>query len=91
MLETVLAEARKFLGDRITTNSGFRDHHAHGQDTNPPVRPDAVAFIETTEEASKLLALCHAANIPVVPFGTGTSLEGHVTPVRGGISLDVSR
>ncbi len=91
MLETVLAEARKFLGDRITTNTGFRDHHAHGQDTNPPVRPDAVAFIETTEEVSKLLALCHAANIPVVPFGTGTSLEGHVTPVRGGISLDLSR
>ncbi|MBC7636785.1 MAG: FAD-binding protein [Acetobacteraceae bacterium] len=91
MLDTVLAEARKFLGDRITTNTGLRDHHAHGQDTNPPVRPDAVAFIETTEEASKLLALCHAANIPVVPFGTGTSLEGHVTPVRAGISLDVSR
>ena len=91
MLETVLAEARKFLGDRITTNPGLRDHHAHGQDTNPPVRPDAVAFIETTEEASKLLALCYAAGVPVVPFGTGTSLEGHVTPVRGGISLDVSR
>ena len=91
MLEPVLAEARTFLGDRITTNTGFRDHHAHGQDTNPPVRPDAVAFIETTEEASKLLALCHANNVPVVPFGTGTSLEGHVTPVRGGISLDLGR
>ena len=91
MLDTVLAEARTFLGDRITTNTGLRDHHAHGQDTNPPVRPDAVAFIETTEEASKLLALCHAANVPVVPFGTGTSLEGHVTPVRGGISLDLGR
>ena len=91
MLDTVLTEARKFLGDRITTNTGLRDQHAHGQDTNPPVRPDAVAFIETTEEASKLLALCHAAGVPVVPFGTGTSLEGHVTPVRGGISLDLGR
>ena len=91
MLDTVLTEARKFLGDRITTNTGLRDHHAHGQDTNPPVRPDAVAFIETTEEASRLLVLCYAAGIPVVPYGTGTSLEGHVTPVRGGISLDVSR
>jgi D-lactate dehydrogenase (cytochrome) len=91
MLDTVLTEARKFLGDRITTNAGLRDHHAHGQDTNPPVRPDAVAFIETTEEASKLLALCQAAGVPVVPFGTGTSLEGHVTPVRGGISLDLGR
>ena len=87
----VIAKAKEFLGDRITTNAGLRDHHSHGQDTAPPVQPDAVAFIETTEEASKLLALCHAAGVPVVPFGTGTSLEGHVTPVRGGISVDVSR
>ena len=89
--DSVIAAAREVLGDRITTNAGLRDHHSHGQDTAPPVQPDAVAFIETTEEASRLLALCHAAGVPVVPFGTGTSLEGHVTPVRGGISLDMSR
>jgi hypothetical protein len=57
----------------------------------PPVMPDAVAFVETTEEVAKLLALCHAERIPVVPWGAGTSLEGHVTPVRGGITLDLSR
>ena len=90
-LETVLAAAKPFLGDRMTENAGLRDHHSHGQDTQPPVLPDAVAFIETTEEAARLLMLCHANNIPVVPFGTGTSLEGHVTPVRGGISMDLSR
>lgn len=89
-IATVIAEAAKFLGDRITTNAGLRDHHSHGQDTQPPVLPDAVAFIETTEEASRLLALCHQHNIPVTPYGAGTSLEGHVTPVRGGISLDLS-
>jgi len=88
---TVIAAARDFLGDRLTTNAGLRDHHSHGQDTQPPVLPDAVAFIETTEEASRLLALCHQHNVPVTPFGAGTSLEGHVTPVRGGISVDVSR
>ena len=53
--------------------------------------PDAVAFVETTEEAARLLALCHAEHVPVVPWGAGTSLEGHVTPVRGGITLDLSR
>src|ERR1700760_4904079 len=53
--------------------------------------PDAVAFVETTEEASKLLALCHAEHVPVVPWGAGTSLEGHVAPVRGGVTLDLSR
>jgi D-lactate dehydrogenase (cytochrome) len=89
--DIVIAAARDFLGERITTNAGLRDHHAHGQDTQTPVQPDAVAFIETTEEASKLLALCHLHRVPVVPYGTGSSLEGHVTPVRGGISVDLSR
>ncbi|HVZ07017.1 FAD-binding oxidoreductase [Rhodopila sp.] len=90
-VQTVIDAAREFLGERITTNTGLRDHHSHGQDTQPPVLPDAVAFIETTDEAARLLALCHAQTVPVIPWGAGTSLEGHVTPVRGGITLDLSR
>src|SRR6202167_3227782 len=90
-VETVVASAREFLGERFTTNATLREHHSHGQDTQPPVLPDAVAFIETSEEAARLLALCHAQHVPVVPWGAGTSLEGHVTPVRGGITLDLSR
>jgi D-lactate dehydrogenase (cytochrome) len=90
-VDAVLAAAAEFLGERLTTSTGLRDHHSHGQDTQPPVLPDAVAFIETTEEASRLLALCHAHGVPVIPYGTGTSLEGHVTPVRGGITVDLSR
>ena len=88
---TVIEAARAFLGDRITTNAALRDHHSHGQDTQTPVLPDAVAFVETTNEVSQLLKLCHAERIPVVPWGAGTSLEGHVTPVRGGITIDLSR
>jgi D-lactate dehydrogenase (cytochrome) len=88
---TIIDSAQGFLGDRITTNAALREHHSHGQDTHPPHLPDAVAFIETTDEAARLLALCHAAHIAVVPWGAGTSLEGHVTPVRGGITLDLSR
>jgi D-lactate dehydrogenase (cytochrome) len=87
----VIDAARAFLGERITTNAALREHHSHGQDTQPPVMPDAVAFVENSEEVAKLLALCHSGRIPVVPFGAGTSLEGHVTPVRGGITLDLSR
>jgi len=90
-VDTVIQAASAFLGERITTHAGLRGQHAHGQDTQPPVLPDAVAFVETTEEVSRLLALCHVHVVPVVPFGTGTSLEGHVTPVRGGISVDLSR
>ena len=90
-VQAVISAAQDFLGERITTNAALRDHHSHGQDTQPPVLPDAVAFIETTEEAARLLALCHQNNVPITPYGGGTSLEGHVTPVRGGISLDLSR
>ena len=87
----VIAAARDFLGERITTNAALREQHSHGEDTQPPVMPDAVAFLETGDEAARLLGLCHQHRIPVVPFGAGTSLEGHVTPVRGGISVDLSR
>ncbi len=90
-VETVIDAARGFLGERITTNPVLREHHSHGQDTQTPVAPDAVAFVETTEEASRLLGLCHQHRIPVIAWGAGTSLEGHVTPVRGGITLDLSR
>ena len=87
----VIGAAREFLGERISTQENLREQHGRGEDAHPIRLPDAVAFIETTEEAARLLALCHARRVPVVPFGAGTSLEGHVTPVRGGISVDLSR
>ena len=87
----VLDAARALLGERLSTNAGLREQHSHGEDPHPPSAPDAVAYVESTEEAARILALCNAQNIPVVPYGGGTSLEGHVTPVRGGISLDLSR
>jgi D-lactate dehydrogenase (cytochrome) len=90
-LDAVIAAIRELIGERLTTHAGLRAQHAHGQDSQPPVLPDAVAFIETSEEAGRILALCNAGGVPVVAFGTGTSLEGQVTPVRGGISLDLSR
>src|SRR6195952_6039840 len=90
-IDAVIAQAREFLGERLSTNAALREQHSHGEDTQPRVMPDAVAFIESGQEAARLLALCHQHGVPVVPFGAGTSLEGHVTPVRGGISLDLSR
>jgi D-lactate dehydrogenase (cytochrome) len=89
--DAVIEAARGFLGERMTVNAALREQHSHGEDANPHVLPDAVAFVETTAEAARLLGLCHQYGVPVVPFGAGTSLEGHVTPVRGGISLDLSR
>ena len=82
---------REFLGDRLATGTAVREHHARGQDSWPPHLPDAVAFPNTTAEVCRILGLCHEHRIPITAFGTGTSLEGQVTPVAGGISLDLSR
>jgi D-lactate dehydrogenase (cytochrome) len=90
-VDAVIASAREFLGERISSNAALREQHSHGEDYQPHALPDAVAFIERAEEAARLLALCHQHGVPVVPFGAGTSLEGHVTPVRGGVSLDLAR
>ncbi|MBC7801097.1 MAG: FAD-binding protein [Gemmatimonadaceae bacterium] len=90
-VDAVIAQARDILGDRLSTNAALREQHSHGEDSHPRVLPDAVAFVETGIEAARVLALCHQHGVPVVPFGAGTSLEGHVTPVRGGVSLDLSR
>ncbi|MCC7427619.1 MAG: FAD-binding protein [Alphaproteobacteria bacterium] len=90
-LDAVLEGCRALIGERCSTNASIRDQHAHGEDWQTPARPDAVCFAQTTAEVSAILALCHRHAVPVVPFGAGTSLEGHVTAVRGGISLDLSR
>ena len=90
-VQAVIAAAADFLGDRITTNTALREHHSHGQDMQPPAMPDAVAFLQSNDEACRIMALCNAEHVPVVAWGAGTSLEGHVTPVRGGITLDLSR
>ena len=89
--DAVIAAARGFLGERISVNRSVREQHSRGEDTTTPTLPDAVAFVETTEEVSRLLALCHQHGVAVTPFGAGTSLEGHVNPVRAGVSLDLSR
>jgi D-lactate dehydrogenase (cytochrome) len=90
-VDPVIAAAREFLGERLSTARAVREQHSRGEDQTPPTLPDAVAFAEATGEVSRLLALCHHHGVPVTPFGAGTSLEGHVNPVRGGVSLDLSR
>jgi len=90
-VDAVIAGLREFLGERVSTGQAVREQHSRGEDQTPPTLPDAVAFAETTEEVSRALALCHQHGVPLVAFGAGTSLEGHVNPVRGGISLDLSR
>jgi len=88
--DAVAALSQEF-GDRCTTSEAVRDHHSRGESYHAPVRPDAVLFPTSTEEVSRIVRLCAEHSCPIVPFGVGTSLEGHVVPIRGGISLDLSR
>ena len=89
-LRAALAEA---IGDetRVSTGESERDLHAEDITFHRPRRPDVVVYARTTAEVSAVLALADARRVPVTPFGAGTSLEGHVIPVAGGISLDLTR
>ena len=90
-IDAVLGALKEMLGERLSTAAALREQHSRGEDQSPPTLPDAVAFVETTEEVSRIMTLCHQHDVPVVPFGAGTSLEGHANPVRRGLSLDLSR
>lgn len=79
------------LGDRLSTSEAVRDHHSHGESWHDPAPPDAVAFPVSTDEVSAIVAACARHRAPVVPFGMGSSLEGHVHAIHGGISIDMTR
>ena len=74
----------------VSTNETILDQHGRDESAIPPVRPSAVVMPRNTEEVSKVLKYCNAEKIPVVAFGAGSSLEGHVLPLFGGISLDLT-
>lgn len=85
-----IASLGALVSGRISTNESILDSHGKDESAFPPIKPSAVINVKSTEEVSAVLKFCHDQDIPVVAFGAGTSLEGHVLPLFGGISLDVS-
>jgi D-lactate dehydrogenase (cytochrome) len=79
------------FGERFQTGEAIRRQHGGSETHFAEVLPDAVVFALSTEEVAAAVRLCIAHKVPIVAFGAGTSLEGNITPVRGGISLDLSR
>src|SRR6187401_361062 len=77
-------------GERALTSRSIRDQHSHGEGLADAGLPDVVVFPHSNEEVASIVRLCHAARIPVIAFGVGTSLEGHVTALYGGVCVDLS-
>ena len=90
-IDGAVAKLRDLLGDRLSTGSSVRELHARDEAYTTPALPDAVAFPECAEEVAAIARICAGADCPIVPYGIGTSLEGHVVPVNGGVSIDFSR
>ncbi len=81
---------RERFGGRFSTSASVRAHHGKDESSLPPAPPDAVLFAQSTAEVAEAVQICRAHRIPIVPFGTGTSLEGHLLAIRGGLSIDLS-
>ncbi|GAA0519441.1 MAG: FAD-binding oxidoreductase [Pigmentiphaga sp.] len=79
------------FGDRLSLNASVREHHGRDESPYPAVPPDAVVFAESTEDVVAAVQACAAHGVPLIAYGSGSSLEGHVLAIEGGITLDVSR
>jgi D-lactate dehydrogenase (cytochrome) len=88
--QDVITRLHNMLGDRLSTAPSTREQHGKDLTWAQGHAPDAVAFVRSTEEVQAVVMACSENRIPVIPFGTGTSLEGHFTAPWGGISIDLN-
>jgi len=79
------------FGERAVTTHAVREHHSHGEGLADAALPDVVVFPHSNEEVASIVRLCHLARVPVIAFGVGTSLEGHVAALYGGVCVDLSQ
>jgi D-lactate dehydrogenase (cytochrome) len=87
----LIAALRQLLGDRLSTSAAICAQHGKDESYHEAHAPDAVAFVRSTDEVAEIVRLCARYRTPIIPFGTGTSLEGHVAALKGGICIDLSQ
>ena len=87
----VIDELIAALGQKVSVNDTIREHHSKDESFHTPTLPDAVVFAACTQDVATTLKICNDNKTPVVAWGAGTSLEGNSTPIRGGVSLDLSQ
>src|SRR5687767_1350400 len=89
--QSVLAELKALLGDRVSTSAAVREHHGKDESYFPYALPDVVVFVRSTEEVKDVVDICRRHRVPMIPYGVGTSLEGHILAVQGGVCIDLSQ
>ena len=89
--QSVVTELKALLGKRVTTAASVREHHGKDESYFPHALPDAVVYPRTTEEVRDVVSICRVHRVPMIPFGVGTSLEGHVLAIEGGVTIDLSQ
>lgn len=90
-IAAVLTVLKHDLGDKFQTGQSFREQHSHTTTYLTTQLPDGVAFVESADDVKAVVKACAEHKVPVIPFGTGSSLEGQVNAPSGGISIDFSR
>lgn len=91
LADSLIEDITDVVGERWSTAADELARHGQDESWHPPLPPDLVAYPESTEEVAAIVAMCHQAGIPVVPFGVGTSLEGGIGAEKGGVCLDLTR
>ncbi len=90
-IAAAIAHLKVALGPVITENATLRENHSHGESYHAPAAPDAVCFPRMTEDVVEIMRASATFGVPVIPFGAGSSLEGHVHALRGGLSIDLTQ
>jgi D-lactate dehydrogenase (cytochrome) len=90
MSDAVILGLKERFGARVSTAAAVREQHGKDESYHAPQRPDAVVFARSTDDVVDIVKLCAGHQTPVIPFGTGTSLEGHVAALEGGVCVDLS-
>ena len=90
-IENTIDSLRGLLGDRVSTVSSTLQQHGRGESWHPTQAPDAVCFAQSNDEVVQIVKICAAAKTPIIAYGTGTSLEGQVQAIKGGICIDLSQ
>jgi D-lactate dehydrogenase (cytochrome) len=88
--QPLLTALKAAFGQRVTTSEAVRAHHGRDESMFDPQLPDAVVYAHTTDEVAVIVKLCAEYDVPIIPYGSGSSLEGHLLAIHGGVSIDLS-